>query len=52
MQMQIAPRGRPGAPGPGTAGGGQSEVSVTITGRGNGLTGSISKSVGPLYSSA
>ena len=52
MQMQIVPRGRPVAQGPGTAGGLQSEVSVTISGRGNGLTGSISKSVGPLYSSA
>jgi|LauGreDrversion4_2_1035121.scaffolds.fasta_scaffold21617_1 hypothetical protein len=48
--MQIAPRGRPGPPG--SSGGGQESVSVTITGRGNGLTGAISKSVGPLYSSA
>jgi hypothetical protein len=49
--MQIAPRGRPGPPGPGTAGG-QQDATVTITGRGNGLAGAISKSVGPLYSSA
>ena len=47
--MQIAPRGRPGVPGTAS---GQQDVSVTITGRGNGLTGGISKSVGPLYSSA
>jgi hypothetical protein len=47
--MQIAPRGRAGVPG--TAGG-QQDATVTITGRGNGLAGGISKSVGPLYSSA